>query len=126
MRGYTDVKFILCDEAAYFPINQMDEVLAVVEGYRAKTNPTIVIVSTPYKPLGSLFYDIDRNLQTPYHKLQFSYEVGLGKIYDSKQIEQERLENYFEREYNLKYSTGVGNVFLEDSLRKAEELGKGM
>jgi len=37
--GYTDVKFILLDEAAYFPPGQQSEVEAVTEGYRIKSNP---------------------------------------------------------------------------------------
>jgi hypothetical protein len=60
MRGYTDVKFIFIDEGAFFALGQQEEVRAVCEGYRAKTNPHIVLVSTPYKP-GDLFEQIERS-----------------------------------------------------------------
>lgn len=37
MGGYTNVKFIFIDEAAYFPPGQQDEVRAVCEAYRPKS-----------------------------------------------------------------------------------------
>jgi hypothetical protein len=91
MRGYTDVKFILIDEGAFFPIGQQEEVRAVCEGYRAKTNPHIVLVSTPYKP-GDLFEQIDRDPNSIFKKLSYHYSVGLGKIYNEQEIEKERSE----------------------------------
>lgn len=58
MRGYTNVKFILIDEAAYFPPGQQDEVRAVCEAYRPKSYSYIVVVSTPNKP-GDFFETIE-------------------------------------------------------------------
>jgi hypothetical protein len=54
MRGLDHVKFILSDETDYYPPGQQREVRAVMEGYIGKPNsdPTIVLVSTPNKPLG--------------------------------------------------------------------------
>jgi hypothetical protein len=66
MRGYTDVKFIFIDEAAYFPPGQQDEVKAVAEGYRAKTDPYIVVVSTPNKPGISL--KLSTEIPIPYSR----------------------------------------------------------
>jgi hypothetical protein len=123
MRGYTDVKFILIDEGAYFPTGQQEEVRAVCEGYRAKTNPHIVLVSTPYKP-GDLFEQIDRDPNSIFKKLSYHYSVGLGKIYHSEEIEKERSQPYFRREFELAYSVGTGNVFTEQSIQAAEELGR--
>jgi hypothetical protein len=122
MRGYTDVKFILLDEAGFFPVGQQTEVEAVTEGYRIKTNPTICIVSTPNKP-GDFYESIDRDPNSIYKKLQLHYSVGLDKIYNPEQIEQEKARSYFKREYELHYSVGVGNCFLESSIEQAERLG---
>jgi hypothetical protein len=123
MRGYTDVKFILVDEAAYFPPGQQDEVKHTCEGYRIKTNPHIVIVSTPNKP-GDYFESIDRDQNSIFKKLALHYTVGLGKIYDPQEIEKEKNQSYFKMEYENFYSVGTGNVFLESTLQRAEELGK--
>lgn len=60
MRGYTDLSFIFIDEGAFFITSQQEEVGSVCEGYRAKTNPKIIVVSTPWEPIG-FFYDIDNN-----------------------------------------------------------------
>jgi late competence protein required for DNA uptake (superfamily II DNA/RNA helicase) len=108
MRGYTDVKVILLDEAGFFPVGQQHEVKAVTEGYRIKTNPTICIVSTPNKP-GDFYESIDRDPNSIYKKIQLHYSVGSDKIYNPQQIEQEKTRSYFKREYELHYSVGVGN-----------------
>jgi hypothetical protein len=39
-----------------------------------------------------------------------------------KEIEQARLTPGFEREYNLQYGFGIGNVFLPDQIENALEL----
>jgi len=51
-RGYTDVRFILVDEASFWPPHQMQEVMGVVSGYISKPNsqPQIVFCSTPNRP----------------------------------------------------------------------------
>jgi hypothetical protein len=123
MRGYTDVKFIFIDEGAFFPPGQQEEVRAVCEGYRAKTNPHIVMVSTPYKP-SDLFEHIDRDPNSIFKKLSYHYSVGLGKIYNPDEIEKERSQPYFRREFELAYSVETGNVFTEQSIQAAEELGR--
>jgi hypothetical protein len=58
MRGYTDVAFLLVDEGDFFIPSQQEECRMVVEGYRLKTKPKIVMVSTPYRP-GGLFQQIE-------------------------------------------------------------------
>jgi hypothetical protein len=123
MRGYTNVKFIFIDEAAYFPPGQQDEVRAVCEAYRPKSNPFVVIVSTPYKP-GDFFESIDRDQNSIFKKLNFHYSVGLNKIYNPQEIEKEKNQPYFKREFELFYAVGTGNVFIEETLQRAEELGK--
>lgn len=122
MRGYTDVKFILLDEADYFPVGQREEARAVAEGYRIKTRPWVVLVSTPYKP-GGLFDTIEHEPVSNYHKVFMPYTRGLGKIYDPEEIEKEKQQGYFEREYNLQYGFGVGNFVNDEILRLVERRG---
>jgi hypothetical protein len=122
-RGYTNVKFIFIDEAAFFPPGQQDEVRAVCEAYRPKSNPYIVMVSTPYKP-GDLFEQIDKDPNSIFEKYNLHYSVGLNKIYKPDEIERERYQPYFKREFELFYAVGTGNVFIEETLQHVEQLGK--
>ena len=59
MRGLTNVSFIYLDEADFFPIGQQQDARDVSERYIAKSNPWIVMVSTPNAPDG-LFDKIER------------------------------------------------------------------
>ena len=47
MRGLTDVSFIYLDEADFFPPGEQADARDVSERYIAKSNPWIVMVSTP-------------------------------------------------------------------------------
>jgi hypothetical protein len=47
MRGLPNVSFILLDEADFFPPSQQQDARDVSERYIAKSNPYIVMVSTP-------------------------------------------------------------------------------
>lgn len=110
MRGFDRVPFIFLDEADFFPIGQQREARAVAEGYIPKTNPRLVMVSTPDRPDG-LFATMEKEENSGYTKLFLDYTRGIGKIYDPGVIESERSKEYFEREYNLKYLGMAGNVF---------------
>ena len=88
-RSLTNPKFILIDEGDYLPKFQQDDVRHVSERYIAKSNPYIVMVSTPNAP-GGLFQKIE---QEPfdtciYKKMYLDYSYGLGKIYSPKEIEK--------------------------------------
>jgi len=110
IRGYDRVPFLFLDEADFFRKGEQINARNAVEGYIPKTNPTILMVSTPNRPDG-LFASMEKEEDLGYVKLFFPYTVGLNKIYDPILIEQERRRPYFEREYNLKYLGGIGNIF---------------
>ena len=80
--------------------------------YIAKSNPWIVMVSTPNAPDG-LFEKIEREPEDTclYKRLFLDYTCGLGKIFTKEEIEKAKASPSFEREYNLKYLGKVGNVF---------------
>lgn len=124
MRGLPNVSFILLDEADFFPVGQQYEARAVSERYIAKSDPYIVMVSTPNAPEG-LFEEIEREPddQCLYKRLFFDYTVGLDKIYTQQEIAKARGSPSFEREYNLKYIGQQGNVFSYESIQKAIESG---
>lgn len=120
MRGLTDVSFVFLDEADFFEKAQQEEARAIAERYIAKSNPHIVMVSTPNIP-GGLFEKME-NDRTPnfiYHRIHLPWQVGLGKIYTPEEIEMAKRSPSFEREYNLKYGFGVGNLFIAEQIDRA-------
>jgi hypothetical protein len=112
MRGLPDVSFILLDEADFFPPGQQQDARDVSERYIAKSNPWIVMVSTPNAPEG-LFEKIEREPENSclYKRLFLDYTYGVNKIYTREEIILAQKSPSFEREYNLKYLGKVGNVF---------------
>ena len=87
------------------------------ERYIAKSDPFIVMVSTPNAP-GGLFERIEKEpFETCIYKKMFlDYTYGLGKIYTEEEIDKARLSPSFEREYCLKYQGLIGNIFSWSSI----------
>ena len=108
-RSLVAPKFILVDEADFFRESDQQDVRNVSERYIAKSNPWIVMVSTPNAP-GQLFETIEREKDCLYHRIFLDYRVGLGKIYSQKEIAIAKTSPSFEREYNLKYLGSIGNL----------------
>jgi hypothetical protein len=125
MRGLKDVSFIYLDEADFFPPGQQQDARDVSERYIAKSNPWIVMVSTPNAPEG-LFERIEKEPESTclYHRLFLDYTYGLGKIYTEQEIQAAKISPSFEREYNLKYLGLIGNVFHIKDIETAIEKGK--
>lgn len=103
---------VFLDEADFFPPGQQKEARDVSERYIAKTNPHIVLVSTPNLP-GGLFEEMefDESKDFLYDKHIMLYNRGLGKIYSEEQIAIAKLSPAFEREYNGQYGYGSGDIF---------------
>jgi hypothetical protein len=103
MRALPNVSFILLDEADFFPPGQQQDARDVSERYIAKSNPYIVMVSTPNAPDG-LFERIEKESEDTclYKRIFLDYTYGIGKIYTQGEIEKAKQSPSFEREYNLK------------------------
>ncbi|HJT49346.1 MAG TPA: DEAD/DEAH box helicase family protein [Nitrososphaeraceae archaeon] len=125
MRGLPNVSFILLDEADFFPPGQQQDARDVSERYIAKSNPYIVMVSTPNAPEG-LFERIEKESEDTclYKRIFLDYTYGIGKIYTAGEIEKAKQSPSFEREYNLKYLGKIGNVFHTKDIEAAIEKGK--
>jgi hypothetical protein len=125
MRGLPNVSFILLDEADFFPPGQQQDTRDVSERYIAKSNPYIVLVSTPNAPEG-LFERIEKEAQDTclYKRILLDYTYGIGKIYTADEIEKAKASPSFEREYNLKYLGKIGNVFHTKDIEAAIEKGR--
>ena len=116
-RSLENVKFVLLDEADFFRKGEQQDVRQVTERYIGKSDPYIVMVSTPNAP-GGLFESIEKEPagQSIYHRIVLGYQRGLGKIYSNEDIAQAKRSPSFEREYNLKYLGSIGNVFATEDI----------
>jgi len=115
----------LLDEADFFRKSEQEDVRHVSERYIAKSDPFIVMVSIPYAPDG-LFDRIEKEPEETciYKRILMDYTYGLDKICTREEIEKARISPSFEREYNLQYLSGIGNVFHTKDIDAAIEKGK--
>jgi late competence protein required for DNA uptake (superfamily II DNA/RNA helicase) len=111
-RALTNPKFIFLDEADMFRKSEQDDVRHVSERYIGKSDPYVVMVSTPNAP-GGLFERIEKESEETciYKRLKMDYTYGLGKIYNKEEIDKARQSPGFGREYYLQYLGRIGNVF---------------
>jgi hypothetical protein len=123
-RSLDNPKFILLDEADFFRKSESEEVRAVAERYIAKSNPYIILVSTPNAPDG-LMQTIENEPSESclYHRIKLDYRYGLNKIYTLEDIEKAKISPSFDREYDLKYLGKIGNLFSQLSIQNAIERG---
>jgi hypothetical protein len=124
-RALDNPKFILLDEADFFRKNEQHDVRHVSERYIGKSDPYIVMVSTPNAPDG-LFQKIEQEPEETciYKRIFLDYTCGLDKIYSREEIAKAKSSPSFEREYNLKYLGLIGNVFSTESINNAIRLGE--
>ena len=122
-RSLTNPKFIFLDEADMFRKGEQEDVRHVSERYIGKSNPYIVMVSTP---TGSLFYKIEAEPEDTciYKRLKLDYTYGLGKIYTQEEIERARHSPSFDREYRCQFSGFIGNLFSPLLIDRAVKLGE--
>ena len=113
----------MLDETDFHRKNEQDDVRAVSERYIAKSDPFIVMVSTPNAP-GGLFERIEKEpFETClYKKFFLDYLWGVGKIYSPEEIEKAKLSPSFPREYQLQYQGLIGNVFSTQSIENATKI----
>jgi hypothetical protein len=74
-------KFILIDEGHFFRKGEQEDVGHVSERYIAKSDPYIVMVSTPNAP-DDLFERIEKEAEYTciYKRLFLDYTYGIGRI----------------------------------------------
>jgi hypothetical protein len=86
-RSLDSPKFILLDEADFFRKGEQEDVRHVSERYIGKSDPYIVMVSTPNAPNG-LFEKIEKEPEASciYKRLKMNYTYGLDKIYAKEEI----------------------------------------
>ncbi len=88
-RSLDNPKFILVDEGDFFRKAEQEQVRFVTERYIGKSDPYIVMVSTPNVPNG-LFEKIEQEPENSciYKRLKMDYTYGVDKIYTRQEIEK--------------------------------------
>jgi len=125
MRAIKDVKFIFLDEADFFRKGEQSNARNVSERYIGKSKARIVMVSTPNMP-GGLYEKIEKESPSQYNKIKLDWTYGIDTMYDDIDIVRAKLSDSFEREYNLKYGYGVGNLVTEAEIQKCIEAGNAL
>jgi hypothetical protein len=126
LRGATDIKFILCDEADHYDLSDSEQLLPILEALLPKSQPKIVLVSTP-GPIGSLMYKLYREPEHTcrYRRLYIPYTKAVGTMFSDEEIAKAKLQPNFEVEFALQWgSSGTGNVYSYESIKRAIEIGK--
>ena len=97
MQSLINPRFILLDEADFFPPGQQQDARDVSENI-AKSNPWIVMISTPNAPEG-LFERIEKESASTclYRRPFLDYTYGLNKIYTEDEIQAAKAYRSFER-----------------------------
>ena len=121
-RSLENPKFILIDEGDFFRKSEQEDVRFVTERYIGKSDPYIVMVSTPNAPNG-LFEKIER-ASCIYKRLKMDYTYGLNCIYTKEEIAKAKKSPSFGREYDLQYLGLIGNTFHTADIERAIALGK--
>ena len=123
-RSLTNPVFILCDESDMFRKSEQQEVRHVAERYLAKSNPWIVLVSTPGYP-GGLMDNIKKEPEDTciYRRLFLDFTYGLDKIYTREEIEKAKKSPSFSREMDLQFAGLIGNTFHSKDIERAIECG---
>ncbi len=94
-----------------FEKGEQEDVRHVSERYIGKSDPYIVMVSTPNAPNG-LFEKIEREPESSciYKRLKMDYTYGVDRIYTRQEIEKAKKSPSFGREYDLQYLGLIGNI----------------
>ena len=104
-------RLVLLDEADFFPIGEQSEARSIAERYIPKSNPYLIMTSTPYNP-GGLYDIMDREKDSLWQLKEWHYEIGLkAGIFTPQFIDIARKSPSFPREYELKYGIGHGNIY---------------
>ena len=123
-RGLPNVSFILLDEGDFLPPAQQQDARDVSERYIGKSNPFIILVSTPNAP-EMLFDKINKEPESEciYKRLSLDYSYGINTIYSNQDIAQARLSPSWDREYCLKFAGSWGNIFTAQQIEQCINLG---
>ena len=124
-RALENPKFILIGEGDFLRKSEQEDVRFVTERYIGKSDPYIVMVSTP-NALNGLFDKIEKEPEESciYKRVKMDYTYGLNRIYSIEEINKAKKSPSFGREYDLQYLGLIGNTFHTADIERAIMLGK--
>ena len=124
-RSLTNPKFILLDESDMFRKSEQEDIRHVSERYIGKSDPFLVMISTPGS-LGGLMESIKKEPEETciYKRLYLDYHYGLNGIHSTEEIEKAKKSPSFEREYCLKFSGRIGNLLSQRIVDHSITLGE--
>ena len=125
MHGADKLQFIFVDEAAFFHPNAQEQLMIALERNDTKSQPHIVLNSTPNGPEGAFYrtYLDAISLENDYDPITLNYTLGIGTIFTEKDLEI--IENkkttsprLFDQEYNNQFIAPLGAVMppLDDTV----------
>ena len=123
-RSLTNPAFLLLDELDFLRKSEQNEIRFIAERYIAKSNPYIVLVSTPNAP-GMICQKIEQEPEDTciYKRLRLDYTYGLNRIYTVEEIEKAKKSISFAREMDLQYMGLQGNSFHTADIERSIQLG---
>jgi len=125
MHGADKLQFIFVPEAAFFHPNVQEQLMIALERNDTKSQPHIVLNSTPNGPEGAFYrtYLDALSLENDYDPITLNYTLGIGTIFTEKDleiIENKKRTNprLFDQEYNNQFIAPLGAVLppLDDSV----------
>jgi hypothetical protein len=120
-RSLTNTRFFFLDEFDFFEEHKnIESGRKIAERQIAKSDPAILIASTPNRPDGPM-QQIQQEEPSLYHKTYLPYTVGLGTIYSIEQIRENMKSPSFRQEYELQYLGGIGNLIPVQDIENAIE-----
>ena len=122
LRSLTNVSFLLLSEAAFFPLQDTENILSSVLRFRAKSDPWIVLESTVNRPgdlLDRIFNYPDSQEYQTFEKIRLPYTVGVNTIYEPDLILKQQTMPGFQREYNLEWIGTSSNIFSQQSIDRS-------
>jgi len=119
-RGLEKPSIILIDESDFAPVSLVEDIREIAERYISKSNPYIILVSTPNAPEG-LMEQISKEPEDTciYKRLYLDYTVGVGLIYSDADIAASRASPSWRREMELSFIGLEGDVFSHASIQSA-------
>jgi hypothetical protein len=126
LRGLTDTKLVICDEFCWFDPNDQQQVLPVLEVFRAKSDAQVMLISTP-AALNDVMYNLYQEPESKcrYKRLYIPWQKAYGTMFTEQEIAQAKKQPNFEQEFNLKFgSYGAGTIFNLSDINRTLRLGE--
>jgi hypothetical protein len=123
LRSETNVSFLGLSEACFFPLQDNETILSAILRFRAKSDPWIMLESTPNRPgdlLDRIFNYPDSLEYNTFEKIRLPWIYGWDSgHYNKSLILKQQKTVGWSREYDLQWLGTASNVFTQQSIDAA-------